>query len=496
MASGVVLTAMLIAAAPVSGPPLVLSPITINNQPGEQYDPHVDGDLAAYSDAVATQIHYYRFATAADAVIPNTLADGTVTSDLLSAVNADRIAFTRQFPDRIAIMLFTPASNTLAELAPVPGSNRQYVGLGANTVAFGDIGLDLNGEIVTLDLTSNVTTRLTTDAVVDRFPAVSPDGNTIVWEHCPTLVNCDIWRAVRSGAAWAVSPVTAGAESEHNPDSNGSIVVYDSVRASSATGPDLYYTPVAGGPEVQLAIAGEEYNPSARGDYIAFEHRVTGQPSDIWLYQISTNRTFAVTTTPDFDENLNDLTVLADGSVRVVWQATAIVGVVGGDILGATFTVPPIDTCPGRSVVLEASRTYRPPRWVDAFESFSPTLNFVVPHELAVTSGSSGHGAVTLVIGGERALAFCLYRGGAPAHPQRYSFAFCFGGGGPVSAGTTVAAKSVLLHVDVGDWSAPSTAVRLPISETCGPASWPRPRHRCHHHGEHHDGDDDDRDHD
>jgi hypothetical protein len=488
---------MTIAVTPSQGPALTIAPVTINNNQADQpYDPHVDGDLAAYSDAVTGQIHYYRFSTGVDSVIPN-VVNGVASLDFLSDVNANRIVFTRSLGTRVGIMLFDVATATITEVDPVNGSNRSYVGLGANTVAFGDQGLDINGEIQATDLVSGTTTRLTSDTIVDQYPAVSPDGNTVVWEKCATI-NCDVWKATRSGSGWAAAAVTTGADSDTNPDTNGTLVVYDSIRAASATGPDLYYTPVAGGAETQLSIAGEEYNASIRGNYIAFEHRITGQNSDIWLYEISSNRVFAITNTPALNETLNDVTVQADGSVRIVWQAS---GANGTSILGATITVPAVTPPPpppppacSRSQVIAASRSYGPSRWIDGSATFTPALNFAVPASLTTVTGDAGEGAVTLAIAGANALTICRYTAadeshGSSSQPHTYRFAGCRGTGGAVAAGTIVASTGVLLHVDSGKARAGTTTVRLTVGETCSIAGWFTAPHGGH-------GDDDDDEHD
>jgi hypothetical protein len=48
------------------------------------------------------------------------------------------------------------------------------------------------------------------------FTSMSEDGNTVVWENCPTTLNCDIMQAVRTGGAWAISTTTNSPESEND----------------------------------------------------------------------------------------------------------------------------------------------------------------------------------------------------------------------------------------------------------------------------------------
>src|SRR5947208_14930737 len=57
--------------------------ITIDNSPGDQLDPHVSGNLAAYTDNTAGFIRYYDFATSTDLVIPPPAG----SSDTLSSVS-------------------------------------------------------------------------------------------------------------------------------------------------------------------------------------------------------------------------------------------------------------------------------------------------------------------------------------------------------------------------------------------------------------------------
>jgi hypothetical protein len=172
-------------------------------------------------------------------------------------------------------------------------------------------------------------------SAADQNPAVSPDGQTVVWEHCATSsTNCDIWQARRSGASWDVSVVSSSASAEWNPDTNGTLVVYDSLRAGNS---DVFWRPVAGGVEAQLQLSGYEANPSIAGDFIAFESRPTlFDTSDLFVYDLVRNRLFQVTDTPLVNEQLNDIAVLPDGRIRLVW-ANDEDGFDQRNIKGATF---------------------------------------------------------------------------------------------------------------------------------------------------------------
>jgi hypothetical protein len=343
---------------------LPVTPITIDNRIGDQFDPHVDQDLVVYSSAVDTladgivqEIRYYRFSTGTVSSIPNMLPDGTRANDLLSDVSQGRIVFTRVFPGvRSAIMLFDATTGTLSELAPAPASHYIGVAIGAQTVVFVDYGLvgDGSGEIMVLDLTTSALTRLTNDTVYDANPKVSPDGNEVTWERCVTGPNCDVYSATRSGSTWIIRPVAESPLNERGPDSNGTQIVFERDDLSGFTGSNIVLVPVAGGAETVLEIPGEQYNPSIRGQIVAFESRVgTGNP-DIYIADLATNRLFQVTNTPSRAETLNDVTLLPTGEVRLVWQGAEETDPFNANIYAATFTLPPVvvaDTTPPVLVV-------------------------------------------------------------------------------------------------------------------------------------------------
>ena len=344
---------------PLDGGALLPPRITITNQPGQQFDPHVDGDLAVYSTAtfaagtglLTETIEYYRFSTGVRSTIPS--PPGVQTADLLSDVDQGRIAFTRIFPGgsgRVAIMLFDTATGTLQELmASLPDSRRWAPAMGAQTVAFVDEQLagDGSGEIMVLDLATSMLTRLTTDTVVDFFPAVSPDGNVVVWQRCATNQNCDIYGATRSGGAWSVRALATTAFYETSPDTNGVDVVFERDNFNGLpNGTNIVTVPINGGLETELEMLGEQYNPSIRGSFITFESRVGFGKPDMYLYDLVSNKFFQITATPDVSEQLNDVTVLPTGDVRLVWQGITNYSFEEADIYAATFTVPTTNTAP------------------------------------------------------------------------------------------------------------------------------------------------------
>ncbi|MDP2270818.1 MAG: hypothetical protein Q8K32_08785 [Archangium sp.] len=504
-----VVFAMTLTVTPTNGGLLSPPQITINDQPGEQFDPHVDADTAAYSNAVdmgaaglLQQIRYYDFPTNQDLAISNLLAGGGLANDLLSDVDQGRIVFTRLFPDRSAIMLFDITTQTLTELAPAPSTTRMGVALGSQTVAFVDYASG-PGELMVLDLATSVVTRLTNDAVSDTNPAVSPDGNVITWERCASSANCDVYRANRSGGLWLIAPLASQVLNELSADTNGSLVVFQRENMAGPTGTNIVLVPVTGGPETVLEIPGEQYNPSIRGQLVAFESREPFGNPDIFLVELTSNRIFQITNTPDLAESLNDVTVLPNGEVRLVWQSVALTDPNNANIYAATFTLPaaPVvdagtpdagtpdagTACLNRSVTIEATRFYSPTRSVDGQANFTPSMSFAIPAAIPVVAGNAGNKKADLTINLGNRTVECEYRSRSnqshPTSPTQLALASSYvldrcrvhnggcrhGGSGNTTytAGTVVNAISEELHIQNGDTHQPLTRVRLTLGEVC-----------------------------
>jgi hypothetical protein len=307
---------------PVNGEQITSPRVTINNGPGHQTDPHVSGNLASYTDS-ATTIRYFDFLTGTDSAVPS---GGPGERDTLSDVNGSRISFSRFFGDSdfsTHIFVYDTATSALTEIDPQPGVFRFSPTIGGDTLAYEDLvngGPACCSRIAVYDLAANPPSPpqiLTSNKLADS-PGVAPDGNTVVWEECVGS-NCDIVKAVRVAGAWTVSTVVNSPSNEENPDTDGTWIVYDSNRSGNS---DIFFQPVDGGQERQLAIAGEQTNPSISQGVIAFESRLTSSdPGDILVYVIATNTLYQVTSAPSINETLDDVSVLPNGDIRVVWSA-------------------------------------------------------------------------------------------------------------------------------------------------------------------------------
>jgi uncharacterized protein (TIGR03382 family) len=496
--------ALTLSTVPIPSGRISNTPIAIDTSPEDQYDPHVDGDLVAYSHLIVSstpggqEIRYFRFGSFAPfSVIPGVPGQ----ADYLSDVNQGRIVFTRASPDgRSAVMLFdtNQPSPTPHEINPSAESRRIGVALGANTVLYSDLGLaPLNsfgyrtGEMVVFNLSTQTSERLTDDLRHDTNPAVSPDGTVVVWEKCNNgLFDCEVYQARYDGTRWQVSLV--GALPSLSPDTNGTLVVYEGNRTGGVTGKDIFMRPVAGGPEVALEIDGEQSSPAIHGGVIAFESGPYAGPADIYLYEIATNRLFQITNTPQH-ESLNDVTILPSGEVRLVWNVDN--PDFTRDIYGTTFALPPPPpVCQAQTVTLRASREYSPTHSTDADVTFPAPFTFALPAELPVTAGNAGNHWAELKLhttGGFETK--CKYRGGSNfAHPQsaaerakgaRYVFAFCTGQGQGLRAGDAVQVDRVELHIVNGDNRQGTTRVEVSLVGQCGPT--PPPICQRHHHHRH-----------
>ena len=318
----------------------------------------MSGDLAAYTDENGGSpiIRFYDFLDPANSgtIPPGSPGD----SDTLSDVNGTRIAYSRQHGDGSrACMVFDMATSSSTEIAP--GSNHVVFGtaLGGDTIAFISLHIG-SADIMVGSISAPGATlvNLNSSSVVDTSPAVSPAGTAVVWERCNVgFTNCGIMKSTFAGGSWSAAEVVADSAShEQNPDTDGVNVVYDSDRPESVGGPDIYFQPLAGGEETQLEISGIQRNPSISQGVIAFESIAPGViAADLFIYLLATNTVWQVTNTAAVNESLNDVTVLSNGDVRVVWAANDdIFG--ENNIYARTFTIDsdndgvadPLDNCP------------------------------------------------------------------------------------------------------------------------------------------------------
>lgn len=292
--------------------------IVVDNSAGAQGDPRSFGDVVAYTDdqgGVSARIKYFDLTAKAAHSIPT--AQNAI--DFLADVSGNTIAFTRLSAGSSGIFEYSINSGTTSEVAPLTApatANRRDPTVGDSTVAWEDVGVSSSSDPEIVIVGASTTHRLTNDALADRNPNLSQDGQTLVWEKCSA--NCDVYAATGSGGSWVTTPVATSAADEIGADANGAHIVY----ASNAGG-DYHVYVTLGGSATQLVVPGSvsESHPAIAGTFVAFEAS-NGTQTDIWVYDLVTKTARRITDTPD-SEVLADVTTTVSGGTRtttVAWQ--------------------------------------------------------------------------------------------------------------------------------------------------------------------------------
>ncbi len=315
---------------PINAGLLAITLVTINPSQEELYDPHVDGDFASYSELVGFEqfIHYYQFSTGLDTIVPRALPGGAVANDFLSDVQGNRIVFNRFDPTNgdTESMLYDIPTASMVAINPRPGSQRFGISIGANTVAYADMGvvdpaLQI-GEIYYWNVLTHDVIRLTNDTLYDDYPNVSPAGDVIVWEKCKApFTDCDIMIARPSTNGWTVSVVAGTTLNEIAPDTSSTITAWQA-NSGDSYGWDIHWAPVGSSAIQRLQLTDDQFHPRVAGKVIVFESQnPTTLRTELYIYDTATNRLFQITNTPTNDETLSDVTLLPSGELRIVWQA-------------------------------------------------------------------------------------------------------------------------------------------------------------------------------
>jgi hypothetical protein len=304
---------------------VIAGPYPVDSSSGTQTDPHVSGNVVAYTSKLATSSAEVRVYTG-----------GTNPPIVLEGANPDiagsQIAFTRGSPPSSAIYSgkynATTRQYDVHELFDPNGSSmRDNAAISLNTVVWvdqGPTGSTSEMEIVAFDLPTDSATRITNNNVEDSHPAVAPDGNTIVWTRCEASpIGCDIFRADRVAGVWSAAYSITGAGEEGLAATDGTIVTYEC--AQGGFDRHLCYQFLAGvekGLEKNISVLGGDQSSASVADgLIAFESRPDGTAAtaDIYVYDTATRLLYRLTNTPDVDERLSDIDVDATGIVTVVY---------------------------------------------------------------------------------------------------------------------------------------------------------------------------------
>ena len=130
---------------------------------------------------------------------------GSSISDTLSDVSDERVTFTRQDPGAGAggsfnIAVLDIANSMVTEIDPQPNAIRMGSAIGGSTVAFVDFGTgNGSGDIFSVDISASnlVPTPVSLSPLLEQNPNVSPNGDAIVWEQCPTPSDCNVMKALQ-----------------------------------------------------------------------------------------------------------------------------------------------------------------------------------------------------------------------------------------------------------------------------------------------------------
>lgn len=379
-------------AAPAVAPALPGTSVTISTCPGDGMDPHVSGDWVSYTSDCSglLVVHYYNLATGQDASIPNNGGN-----DSLSGVSGTNIVYTHEDTSgTFTISTYAIGSgNPPVPLDPAPGTFRLNPAIGEDTVAWADFSASPSTpQVMVYDTATRAVTDLSGgDNMANVQPAVSPDGGVVVWAKCdPSGSPCNIWEGIRaSGGTWTTGPLTTGTDDTEQPHTDGTIVVYQSLRSGQQ---GIYWQPVGGGTEQQVPFLpgfGTYGQPHTSGGLISFEGAPAGGTFNTYVYSIATQTIYQITNTPGTSNTLDDISVTPDGQARVVWEEQTSPSQVDGFI----FPVP--------QAAQSISFTSTPPSPAITGGSYTP----------AATGGASGN-PVDFIIDPSSAAGACAMSGG------------------------------------------------------------------------------------
>jgi Tol biopolymer transport system component len=317
------------------------APFTINDGDGDQGGPRISGNLVAYTseDNGMSEVRVHNLADGTDVAIPGA---SFTALDFLPEIDGDNVVYTH-VTDSQVINRYDAGTGAVSTLGPATSALRTQPAIGGSTVAWIEFATPTDSghaQIVAYDLDTAAVTNITNDTLANRLPAVSPDGNTIVWQTCqPDLTGCYIRESTRTGTTWSAPiDLTTATDGEAGVqiDTDGAIVVY------SLTAPggdeDIYWQPVGGGQAHRLVLPERQTAPSVSNGVISFAAFQTGAPLpdfDIDVYDVASNTLYPVTNTTN-DELLNDISVAPDRTVTAVWARSGATY----DVAGASFALP------------------------------------------------------------------------------------------------------------------------------------------------------------
>jgi hypothetical protein len=287
---------------------------------GNQTNPSVRCNIASYTndDLEGTSlIEYFDFATSTTHVVPG---NGL---DRLSDTDGQRIAFTQldATGDRVAIYDIVSQTTDF-----IGGGGDSDPAIGGNWVAYrhGESQTAI-GDIFAYDRSTGGYYTLSFNDVQDWWPAVSPDGNVIVYASCQSgQKGCSIYSAAKNSDGTLINIRAVSTTGDNAfPDTNGQLVVYTSERNGDN---DIYWQRVGGSTEMHLALTGDQRDARISGNLIVFESQTADSSWDVFVYDLARAHLYQVTNTPGVSETLSDIVAGCDGVNRIVYSVPGSFG--------------------------------------------------------------------------------------------------------------------------------------------------------------------------
>jgi hypothetical protein len=266
----------------------------VNNGVGDQTNPHVSGNIATYTSETGgvDEIRYFDFFTSTDQVVPT-----SGFAAYLSDVDQGRIVYTQVSLVGSEIGVFSTVDSTPFI---IPGHTQAVnPSIGSTLVAFEDNSFGPTSEIVTYDLATNTSTRITNDSLPDRNPSVSADGNYIAFQELnASLTDSDVlvFHQISPGVFAQVDTTglpTTGVEVNPSISGDGRFVAFQATIAGET---DIYVWDRDHHTTYQFDLPGVQRNPSITEDgrHIAFESNQDGSQFDLYLADNPLHDAFAV----------------------------------------------------------------------------------------------------------------------------------------------------------------------------------------------------------
>ena len=310
--------------------------------PNDQVDPHIDGNLVAYTDAPDYQVHYYDLSTGIDHAVPK---GSDVALQALPSVSGSALLYrsTAAPSGGRREYLFDTAdpSTPPHDVDPDPQGQSLEGSIGSQIIVWTKSTIPADGTpngIFVRDRSTGTTEELSDDAgSYDRSPVASSSGAAVAWQKCQTIAtDCAVWSATRAtDGTWTKHQLTNQTTAGGALATDGSVVAY--IDGSDLS--QIYWQPLEGGAESHLVLSGSSADViadlrSASHGVITFaRYDDVTQQFDIYAFDTNTGFLYRLTNTRE-DDSLTSITV-SGHTATAVWTRHQDTG--DDDVYGKTF---------------------------------------------------------------------------------------------------------------------------------------------------------------